>query len=60
MMEWCVRVAILVAAEAVALVLVGVLSGRPGSPKEYSVIIAKLRNKLVCPNFCRNSNSHFV
>jgi hypothetical protein len=42
MMEWCVRVAILVAAEAAALVLVGVLSGRAGSPKEYSVIIAKL------------------
>jgi hypothetical protein len=33
MTEWCVRVAILVAAEAAVLVLVGVLSDRAGSPK---------------------------
>jgi hypothetical protein len=37
--------------EPVAPVWAVVLSGRAGSPKGYSGIIEKLRNKLVHPNF---------
>jgi hypothetical protein len=55
-----VRVAILAVVELAALVWGVVRSGRAVSPKCYSGIIEKLRNKLVCPNFLCNSSSHFV